>query len=333
MPISKILVIRLSALGDIAMTLPVLQAACAAYPEVQFTMLTSGAGAKVAEAVMEPYPNFNVRGINAHRDYSGLGGLNRLYNELKTLGFDAVADLHDVLRTKYLRLRFVLSGVKVRHIQKGRKDKKALVSHAINCQLKHSVERYHEVFSELGLEFDMPATLPSTGDAKELNSIGIAPFAQHRGKIYPEAQMRSAIDIIVSQQPSAKIYLFGGPNEKEVLDQWAAAHPDNIVNVAGAGTLKDDINLMRRLKVMVSMDSANMHLASLVGLRCISVWGATHPHAGFLGFGQSEKDVISLPLDCRPCSIYGNKPCKTGDWRCLTDIKPEVVAQKILQAL
>lgn len=327
------LVIRLSALGDIAMTLPVIQAACAAYPEIQFTMLTSGAGAKVAEAVMEPYPNFTVRGINAHRDYSGLGGLNRLYSELKMLGFDAVADLHDVLRTKYLRLRFVMSGIKVRHIQKGRSDKKALVAHTIRQQLKHSVERYHEVFTELGLPFDMPSALPTAGVGKEPCSVGIAPFAQHKGKIYPEAQMRKAIDLVVEQQPEARIYLFGGPDEKEVLDKWAAVHPDNIINVAGAGGLKDDIDLMRRLQVMVSMDSANMHLASLVGLRCISVWGATHPYAGFLGYGQSEQDVIALPLDCRPCSIYGNKPCKTGDWRCLTGIEPEVVAQKILQSL
>lgn len=315
------------------MTLPVLQAACAAYPEVQFTMLTSGAGAKVAEAVMEPYPNFTVRGINAHRDYSGLGGLNRLYNELKTLDFDAVADLHDVLRTKYLRLRFVLSGVEVKHIQKGRSEKKALVAHTIHCQLKHSVERYHEVFSALGMNFDLKPILTDSNIAVEPYSVGIAPFAQHKGKIYPESLMRKAIDIIVEKQPQARIYLFGGPNEKEQLDQWAAAHPSNIINVAGSGTLVDDINLMRKLQVMVSMDSANMHLASLVGLRCVSIWGATHPYAGFLGFGQSEQDVISMPLDCRPCSIYGNKPCKTGDWRCLNDIKPEVVAQKILQAL
>lgn len=333
MPISKLLVIRLSALGDIAMTLPVIQAACAAYPQVQFTMLTSGAGAKVAEAVMKPYANFQVRGINAHRDYSGLGGLNRLYKELKTQGFDAVADLHDVLRTKYLRLRFVMSGVKVKHIRKGRSDKKALVSHDIHQQLKHSIERYHEVFHALGIDFELKPILSDSHIATEPFAVGIAPFAQHKGKIYPEVQMRKVIDIIVEKQPQARIYLFGGPNEKEQLDKWATAHPSNIINVAGAGTLVDDINLMRKLKVMVSMDSANMHLASLVGLRCISIWGATHPYAGFLGYGQRMEDVIQLPLDCRPCSIYGNKPCKTGDWRCLTDIKPEVVADKILETL
>lgn len=332
MLISKLLVIRLSALGDIAMTLPVIQAACSAYPEVQFTMLTSGAGAKVAEAVMKPYANFQVRGINAHRDYSGLGGLNRLYKELKIQGFDAVADLHDVLRTKYLRLRFVLSGVKVRHIQKGRSEKKSLVAHTSHQQLKHSIERYHEVFTALGMNFELKPILSDINVATE-PSVGIAPFAQHKGKIYPEAQMRKAIDLVIEQQPTAKIYLFGGPNEKAQLDQWAAAHPSNIINVAGAGTLVDDINLMRRLNVMVSMDSANMHLASLVGLRCLSIWGATHPYAGFLGYGQRIEDVIQLPLDCRPCSIYGNKPCQTGDWRCLTGIKPEVVAEKILQSL
>lgn len=333
MPINKILVIRLSALGDIAMTLPVLQAACSSYPEVQFTLLTSGAGAKVAESVMESYSNFHVRGINAHRDYSGIGGLNRLYNELKSLDFDAVADLHDVLRTKYLRLRFVLSGLKVRHITKGRSDKKALVSHSVHKQLRHSVQRYHDVFTELGLKFDLQPIRAEYADLIEPLSVGIAPFAQHRGKVYPEAQMRQVLDLLVQRRPDIRIYLFGGPADKPAMDSWVQVHPDNITNLAGAGTLKDDIDRMRRLRVMVSMDSANMHLASLVGLRCISVWGATHHYAGFLGYGQSVEDIIDLPLDCRPCSIYGNKPCKTGDWRCLTGIKPEVVADKILQAL
>ena len=74
-----------------------------------------------------------------------------------------------------------------------------------------------------------------------------------------------------------------------------------------------------------------MHLASLVGTRVVSIWGATHPYAGFLGYGQRESDCIQRALDCRPCSIYGNKKCRYGDYRCL-DIPAEEVAKRIVKA-
>ncbi len=86
---------------------------------------------------------------------------------------------------------------------------------------------------------------------------------------------------------------------------------------------------MRGLRVMLTMDSGNMHLASLVGTRVVSIWGATHPFAGFLGFGQSEDDCIQRDLPCRPCSIYGNKACKFGDYRCM-DIAPEEIVGKLM---
>ena len=90
---------------------------------------------------------------------------------------------------------------------------------------------------------------------------------------------------------------------------------------------------MRQLDVMVSMDSANMHLASLVGTPVVSVWGATHPYAGFMGFGQKEENAIQLDMPCRPCSIYGNKPCHRGDYACLRDIAPARIINKVEQLL
>ena len=77
---------------------------------------------------------------------------------------------------------------------------------------------------------------------------------------------------------------------------------------------------MSHLDVMLSMDSANMHLASLTGIPVVSVWGATHPMAGFLGYNQDPENVIQIDLECRPCSIYGNKPCQRGDYACLQNI-------------
>ena len=74
-----------------------------------------------------------------------------------------------------------------------------------------------------------------------------------------------------------------------------------------------------------------MHIASIVGCRVVSVWGATHFWAGFLGWGQSRRDIIQVDLECRPCSIYGNKPCKFGDYRCLTMISSKDIVTKVLE--
>lgn len=334
-PIRKLLVIRLSALGDICMTLPVIESACRAYPNIEFTLLTSKVGAIVANSVIH-IGNLKVRSINK-RDYNGITGLNRLYSELRSLGFDAVADLHDVLRTKWVDLRFTLAGKRVEKIDKGRSEKKALVAHAIDRQLLSSIERYHDVFSRLGMKFsiDYDAAVHRRGSVNDSNeyTIGIAPFAQHQGKVYPAKLMNEVISLVLDKLPDLKIYLFGSKEEQSILNVWQSSHPDNIINLAGTQSIDADLQVMSRLRLMLSMDSANMHLASLVGLRCLSIWGATHRYAGFLGFGQSEQDCIEIPLECRPCSIYGNKPCAKGNYPCLNDINPEMVANRIIEAL
>jgi len=81
------------------------------------------------------------------------------------------------------------------------------------------------------------------------------------------------------------------------------------------------------------MDSANMHLASLVNLPVVSIWGATHPLAGFMGYRQSEENAVQVEMDCRPCSIYGKKQCKFGDYRCMTTITPQMILQKIIKVV
>ena len=90
---------------------------------------------------------------------------------------------------------------------------------------------------------------------------------------------------------------------------------------------------MSHLDVMVSMDSGNMHLASLTATPVVSIWGATHPFAGFMGWRQNPDNAIGLNLPCRPCSVYGNKPCLRGDYACLKNISPEMVLEKVVKVL
>ena len=160
--------------------------------------------------------------------------------------------------------------------------------------------------------------------------LGIAPFAAHQGKIYPPRLMRQVIDQVLAKYPKCRIFLFGkGQQETETFGEWCR-EISACVNVGEhLETMQQELILMSHLDAMVSMDSANMHLASLTGTPVVSVWGATHPYAGFLGWNQSEKNAVQIDLPCRPCSIYGNKPCQRGDLACMKNIPPEQIVNRI----
>ena len=129
-----------------------------------------------------------------------------------------------------------------------------------------------------------------------------------------------------------KIFCFGnGPKEEETVNRWCAKYP-NTISFIGRTKFDGELRFISHLDAMVSMDSANMHMASLVGTPAVSIWGATSPLAGFLGWNQKREDCIELDLECRPCSIFGNKPCIHGDYRCMK-IEPEHVAERILKKL
>lgn len=327
----KLLAIRLSALGDVAMTLPVLDSLQRANPSWDITLLSSRAAAEMAETLGM---RFRVKAVNVKRDYEGISGLNRLYGELRNEGYDKVADLHDVLRSQFLRLRFFLNGVPVAHIVKGRRQKHALVTHSPKAQLISGFERYRDVFLRLGFSdfpLDYRCPLPPDFDSSHID-IGIAPYAQHRGKIYPENQMLATVKLLLNKDPKIRLFLFGSKDEREALDKLAV--DDRVVNLAGTGSIGDDMLRMKDLRCLISMDSFNMHLASLMATPVVSVWGATHPYAGFLGYGQSQKNVVQLrELPCRPCSIYGNKPCRYGDYHCMTGIHPALIVKKVYECL
>lgn len=338
----RLLVVRFSAFGDVAMTVPVIASLARQYPGMDITVLSKPF---MQPLFAEAPSNVRFRGVDLSL-YKGVGGLFRLFRELrKETRYDAVADLHDVLRSKVLRTLFRLSGVRVAHIDKGRREKRALVSPRRKTlrPLPSSFARHEEVFRKLGFpvktEFrsiygegkgDPSLFQPVTGlPGNEKHWIGIAPFAAHRGKILPDDTLARLI-AEAAAHTDWRIFLFGGGKaEKEKLEQWSAGY-GNVSSLAGKLKLDGELALMSHLDVMVSMDSANMHLASLTGTPVVSVWGATHPCAGFMGWGQTlENAVQAEELPCRPCSIFGNKPCHRGDYACLTRITAHQIIEKI----
>lgn len=337
---ARVLITRLSSFGDVAMLVPVIFSVAAKYPQDRFIVLTRKAFAPLFENL-----GFNINAKifdpNKHNGF----GIFKLLKSLSNYGYTDVADVHDVLRTKIIRSYMSLLGKNVAYINKGRKDKENMImSKQTVPALKPTTERYMEVFEKLGFhaemefknffEFDKRSLYPLRTIVKEKNGkwVGVAPFSKHNEKIYPLDKMEEVVSNLV-KKTSITIFLFGaGKAEREVLNKWEEKYP-NIINASGKLTLINELLLMSYLDVMISMDSANMHLASLVETPVVSVWGATHPSFGFYGFNQDINNAIQTEIECRPCSVYGEIPCTRGDYACLNRIQENTILNKVEQIL
>ena len=339
-----ILVIRFSALGDVAMAVPVVWALATQYPDIRITVLSKGFARTLFEDLA---PNVNFMEADLKKEYHGVKGLNALYRRLVAKQFTKVADLHNVLRSEYLRMRFNLGRYRVEHVNKHRHQRRQLTSykHKVKKPLPSSFENYAEVFARLGYPVDIKkfhSIFPKEGVNQNLlpaaigprksfeQWIGIAPFAAHEGKVYPPRLMEQVIFQLIQKHPNIRIFFFGkGEQEDKYFQLWCAQYRQCLYVSKHCETMYQELILMSHLDAMISMDSANMHLASLTGIPVVSVWGATHPMAGFLGFNNNKDNIIQLDLDCRPCSIFGNKPCQRDDYACLQNIPPERIVERI----
>lgn len=338
-----ILIIRFSAMGDVAMTVPVVYSLATQYPDLRITVLSRGFARPFFENLAS---NVDFMEADLKGEYRGVKGLNALYRRLTAKKFTMIADLHNVLRSDYLRMRFNLSHYRVEHISKNRRQRRALVAknNKVLEPLPTSFERYAEVFEKLGypvkLEFhslfppeggDLSLLPATVGQKQETGPwIGIAPTAAHPGKCYPADQMRKVVEQLTVSHPQARLFLFGrGQEEDQLFNEWCVAFPQCVYVSRHLEDLRQELILMSRLDVMLSMDSANMHLASLTATPVVSIWGATHPYAGFMGWGQSPENAIQTELACRPCSIYGNRLCYRGDMACMNRIQPEQIVERI----
>lgn len=338
----RILIIRFSALGDIALTLPLIQKLNDKYPDLELFILSKPFSKELFASL-----KINFVHSNLNSEHKGVFGLFKLFKSIKReVKPDIVIDLHQVLRSKILSLFFRISGTGVFSIDKGRAEKNALVrrENKISKQLKHSTERYADVFEKAGFplnfkpeDFHGIVSQQISQDQFEFPEnkikIGLAPMAQHTGKRWPIDNVKDLISAL--QKEGKHIYLFGGPEDVPTLEELAK-DSNQIVNMAGKSGLQNEIQLMAKLDVFIAMDSSNMHLATMANIPVVSIWGATHSHAGFGPLGKNDDlkvEVAINELNCRPCSVFGNKECFRKDYACLHGINSNMVMEKINLAL
>jgi len=335
----RILVIRTSAMGDVALTAPVLGAMNLQFPGTEIIMLTRPAFAPFFSflAVTIFTPDFRGR-------HKGFPGIFRLHKDLNNLGkIDRVIDIHDVIRTRILRILYRLQGIPVSVIDKGRREKRALIRGTGKIQLKHTIERYCDAFAKAGFNIEpiKGRSIFVTGAAEEKTpeipgysgiNIGVAPYAKHHLKSWPEENMVSLLSHI-SEKYKVRFWLFGGKEEEEKLKNFEKKVKGS-TNLSGRLSLSGELAVISRLDFMIAMDSSNMHMAALTGTKAVSIWGGTDPLNGFGAWMQPDNYSIRIPvseLTCRPCTTYGKGRCRRGDLACLNWLTPEIVFEKLEQ--
>jgi ADP-heptose:LPS heptosyltransferase len=338
-----IAVMRLSAMGDVAMTVPVLRALANQYPELKITVISR----PFLQPFFKDIPNLDFFAFDEKERHRGIKGLWRLYQDLKALHIDAFADLHNVLRSKVVRSLFAISGKKIAFVDKGRAEKKALTraENKIFQPLTTMFERHQLVFESLGFPIDLsrpkfpPKAKISQPEiaaivAQSKNTIGIAPFAQYDSKVYPIDLMQEVIDALAANE-NQTIFLFGGGQKEKEQLQNLAGNKKNVINMAGKIPFQEELNLISNLNVMLSMDSGNGHIAAMLGVPVVTLWGATHPYAGFLPFNQTLDNALVSDRNQYPqlpTSVYGNKKV-AGYENAMRTILPEQVVARIGEIL
>lgn len=340
---AHILITRFSAMGDVAMTIPVILALQREYPNLKLSFLSRPFFAPLFSLL----PGVEFISADLKGRHKGMFGLFRLYREIRPRNFEAVADLHSVLRTIFLSTLFKFDGLQIARQDKGRKEKSKLLTASDKefAPLKTTHQRYADVFSRLGFpvdllpsdtlgRLDMEAAVASLFDSGYRYHVGIAPFAAYSGKEYPEELMEEVLSAI-DRRSDTQIFLFGGgAGEIKKLDAWAGRY-SSVFNAAGKMGFGEELALISNLDLMLSMDSGNGHLAAVFGLPVITLWGITHPYAGFSPFGQAADysllaDGQKYPLI--PTSVFGNK-CPPGYERVMESISPQMVVDRVYKIL
>ncbi len=341
-PLRNVLVMRLSVLGNVAMTIPVLYPVCKANPDTRFIMLT-----KMWPATMfhDRPANLKVVDFDVKGNHSGLFGLLKLSAQLyKLYDIDAVADLHNVSGTWVIDAYMKSRGAKIARLDREKPKRRALTTHKSNEPLTPIHERYRNVFRQLG--FEAPDTFTHLYDGRDWpvspivmekkegqRWIAISPFSSHENKTYPLEKMEQVIAELTKHE-NYWVFLMGGGKQEKIALRRIARKYKNVVSMAEIKhKFIDEYALFAKCDLMLTMESANMHLASLVDLQAMTIWGPTSPACGYLGYNQIVEDDIQLDMDCRPCSITGDKQCKFKDYRCLKNIDPMDIARRVVEAV
>jgi lipopolysaccharide heptosyltransferase II len=336
--IRKILVVRLSSIGDIILTTPLLRSLKTAYPEARITFLIKKQFAELL--AVSPY----IDELILFDTKEGMAGLKRIKHQLRDQRFDLYLDIHKNWRSRYLRI-----GLRARKITSYRKlifRRTLLVWFKINLyrKTKPVYQRYFDAVRDLGIAYDGLGTeihVPAEKTEKVRNMLSgsgylfntplviLCPSATYFNKRWkPEGFVETARYLM--RERSAFIVVHGGREDIVLCDQIVTAIGQLAVSLAGQLSLSESAALLGFATLVIANDSGLMHMAQSQKRPVIGIYGATTRELGYFPLEQNST-VIETDLSCRPCTHNGFNRCPKKHFRCMNDIPADRVIQSALQ--
>ncbi len=330
----RILVIRFSSIGDVILTTPVMRALREKFGGARIDVLVKKEFSEIFEG--SPFVD-GVIGFD-----SAKSGVLKLCKELNKNDYSIVIDLHRNIRSRLILL-FVKAGRKLAY-KKGAMKRRLLTAFKIRFKnMPHTVDRYLSALASLGIGSADPLPYISLSDddlsfAKDLLvkggmsdaavRVAVCPGAKHRAKRYPAAKFANLIDMLIDD-PGARVILIGSKaDERQISDIMTGITNKECVLTLTDGTIKQSAAVIRECDILVTNDSAPMHLAVSVGTPLVALFGPTDKGFGFYPLGRDDI-VLTKNYSCSPCSLHGKKECVKYDYRCLNDIAESEIINKV----
>jgi len=330
----NIAVLRLSSLGDVVLTLPVVHALARTFPaaRLHYWVKEEYAGLLRAEPAIA-----HVRALE--RDARKLEDLVSMSAELEDC--DLIVDLHASVRTRVLTFRQRAPVLRLRNRRLERERwVRARWTHP--QPLPHATVRYAETVGPLGVVPDAPPRVSVPAEAERWAedalaavvtshaTIALCPGARHATKRWPEERW-CALDERLAGEGLARIVLSTAAEQRDFPKLAARIAADTRARWF-TEPLERVAALLGRAAVAVTHDSGLMHLGAARGIRVVALFGSTSPVLGFTPVGEGHA-VLCRELPCQPCTVHGREACPKGHFRCMTTIEPAEVWARVQERL
>jgi lipopolysaccharide heptosyltransferase II len=331
----RILIIRLSSLGDIILTTPFLKILRQNFPDAEIDYCIKSE----YKEVLAFNPNINnIIEVDNDLDFPGLKSLRK---KLQSNSYDLVFDLHNNLRTFYLKLflrfktnlfvfkkysfrKFLLVKFKLNLM----KDVPPIAERYISTlndlkEINLSQNNLHpEVYTNPEAEKKIDEILNKLKITGEEKLICIVPNAKHFTKTYPAGYY---IELINKMGDDYSFLLVGKENDKKVINNIKSGTGKNVYDLCDKLSLLELTALMKKCALVISGDTGPMHIAEAEDIPLIMIAGSSVKEFGFYPQSENSSVIENTGLSCRPCSHIGRESCPKVHFKCMKEIKPEKV--------
>jgi len=322
----KVLFIRFSSLGDVLLTTPIVRTFRSHFADAEIQFLTKTPFAPLLEN--NPHIDSLIRFDNEKES------MLQLITRLQKEHYIHIIDLHDKLRSALIK-RFV-KGKAITYNKKHAYRKKLLKNPELE-PISSTIDLYASVFEPFGISLDekrLDLYLPE--NEKEIAQsllppnkkiVTISPGASWFTKQYPVEYYRAIVKYLLNKE-NVEIILIGTEKEKSLTDEIASTSQTGIWDLGGKTSLMESAVIIKNSDLFISGDCGPMHMAAALGVPQIALFGPTHPKLGFAPLNPRAK-ILTLDLECSPCTLHGNDSCPQRHFKCMMDLLPEMIINKI----